>query len=78
MNAKILMKHHFVKKEAITDLDYSQACLDFEIKNLGEYHYFYLKCHMLLLTDDFESFRKMCLKIFELHPAKFFSDRGLA
>ena len=28
-------------------------------------------------ADVFEKFRNMCLKIYELDPAKFFSDPGL-
>ena len=59
----------------ITDADYmhgKRVCKDFEIKNLGEYH------DTLLLDDVFENFRKMCLKIYQLDPAKFLSAPGLA
>ena len=48
--------------EDITDADYMHAkrvCKNFEIKNLGQYHDFYLKSDMLLLADVFEIFRKM-------------------
>ena len=38
----------------------------------------YLKRHTLWLEDVFESFRKLCLEIYELDPGKFFSDAGLA
>ena len=37
----------------------------------------YLKSDTLLLADVFENFRKMCLEIYELDPAKFFSTPGL-
>ena len=38
----------------------------------------YLKSGTLLLAYDFENFRKMCLKIYHLDPAKFLSAPGLA
>ena len=47
---------------------------DFEIKNLGEYHDFYVQSDTLLLADVFNSLRNTCLKymglilpIFYLH-----------
>ena len=66
--------------ENITDSGYNHAkriWKDFEINNLGEYHYFYLKSDTLLLADVFENFRKMCLEIYELDPARFLSAPGL-
>ena len=51
---------------------------DFEIKRLGEYHNLYLKSDTLLLADVFENFRKICLEIYELDPAKFLSTPRLA
>ena len=62
--------------EDITDLDYmhgKRVC-----KDLGEYHYLYLKSDTLHLADVVGNFRKLCLKIDELDPAKFFSAPGLA
>ena len=60
--------------EDITDADYTYAkrvCKNFEIKNLAEYHDLYVQRNKLLLADVFENFRKMCLEIYELDPAKF-------
>ena len=42
---------------------------DFDIKNLGEYHDLYLKS---------DTFRKVCLKIYHLDPAKSLLAPGLA
>ena len=89
MIGKSLMKQHYLEKknysqlnmEDITDADYLHAkrvCKDFEIKNLGEYHDLYLKSNPLLLADVFENFRKMCLQIYHLDPAKFLAAPGLA
>ena len=38
----------------------------------------YVESDKLLLADAFENFRNMCLKIYELDPAKFLSAPGLA
>ena len=67
--------------EEITDVDYmhgKRVYKDFEIKRLGEYHNLYLKSDTLLLADVFENFRKICLEIYELDPAKFLSTPRLA
>ena len=65
--------------EDITDADYVHAkkvSKDFEIKDLGEHHDLYVQGLTLLLADVFENFKNMCLKIYELDPARFFSDPG--
>ena len=65
--------------EDITDADSSmqiRVCKDVELKNLGEHHDLYPKSDTLLLTDVFENFRKTCLKIFHLNPAKFLPAPG--
>ena len=48
------------------------VCKNFKIKNLGEYHDLHLQSYALLLADAFESFRNMCLEIYELDPGFFF------
>ena len=50
----------------------------FKLKNLGEYHDLYVQSDTLLLADVFESFRNMCMKVYELDPAHFLSLPGLA
>ena len=66
--------------EDIIDADYAhtRVCKGFEIKNLRDYHDLYVHSDTLLLEDVFENFRNMCLKIYELDPAKFLSGPGLA
>ena len=54
------------------------VCKNFKIKNLGEYHDLHLQSYALLLADAFESFRNMCLEIYELDPGCFFTASGLA
>ena len=41
------------------------------LKNLGEYHDFYLKIDVLLLSNIFETFRNTCLEDYGLSPAHF-------
>ena len=78
------MKHHYLKEdfyshlnmEDTTDAVYTHAkriCKDFEIKNLVEYHGLYVPSNTLLLADVFKNFRNICLKIYEVDPAKFLS-----
>ena len=38
----------------------------------------YVKSNTLLLVDVFENFRKKCIEIYELDPARFLSAPGLA
>ena len=59
----------------ITDADYTYAKIgfkDFEIKRLGEHQDLLVQSNRLLLTDIFEKFRNISLKIYELGPAIFF------
>ena len=67
--------------EDITDADYAHAkrvCENLEIKHFGEYRDLYVQSDTLFLVDVFENFRKMCIIIYELDPAKFLSTPGLA
>ena len=64
----------------ITDSNYTHAkriCQNFNIKNLDEYHDFYVQSVILLLGDVFGNFRNMCLEIYKLDSARFFTVRGL-
>ena len=41
-------------------------------------HDLYVQSDTLLLADVFENFRDMCIKVYELDPAHFVSQPGLA
>ena len=82
--AKLPEKEDFcvhLNMEDIIDADYSHAnrvCKDFEIKNLGECHDFYVQSDTLFLADVFEYFRNMCVNVYGLDSAKFLSPPGLS
>ena len=64
--------------ENITDKDYTPKLWGvFEIKSLGEYHELYVPSDTLLLSDIFENFCNMCLRIHEPDPVYFVSAPGL-
>ena len=43
---------------------------------MGEYHDLYLGSDVLLLADEFESFRKTCLQYYKLDPCHYFMSPG--
>ena len=51
---------------------------ELKLKNLGDYHEFYVPSDRLFLADVFENFRNKCIKIYEVDPAYFLSAPGLA
>ena len=65
----------------ISKYDYEHAqkvWKEFKLKNLGEYHYLYLKTDTHLLSNVFEAFRNTCLQHYKLDPAHFYTSPGLA
>ena len=62
--------------EDITDADYGKK-KSFEIRNIGEYHNLYVQGGTLLLAYVFETFRNMCLEIYELDHPKCLLAPGL-
>ena len=59
----------------VTDEDYMHAQKvfeEFKIKNLNDYHDFYVQSDTLLFTDVFENFRNKCIEIYELDPPHFY------
>ena len=51
---------------------------EFGLRNLGEYHDLYLKTDVILLSNVFEKFRKVCMENYGLDPAHFYTSPGLA
>ena len=49
----------------------------FDMKNMGDYHDYYLKLDVLLLADVFGKFIDMCLKFYGFDPCHYFSSPGL-
>ena len=50
----------------------------FGMKNMGDYHDYYLKKDVLLLADVFEKFIGKCMKYYGLDPCHYFSSPGLS
>ena len=50
----------------------------FNMKTLLDYHNLYNETDVLLLADVFENFRDLCLKIYGLDPAHYFTSPGLS
>ena len=50
----------------------------FNLHNMGEYHYLYLKTDILLLTDVLENFRKACIANYKLDTLHYIPSPGLA
>ena len=48
------------------------------MKTLEDYHNLYNKLDVLLLADVFENFRDICIKIYNLDPAHYYTAPGLA
>ena len=48
------------------------------MKTFGDYHDLYLKTDVLLLSDIFENFRKLCLDYYKLDPVHYYGTPGIA
>ncbi|MES9880480.1 MAG: endonuclease domain-containing protein, partial [Sedimenticola sp.] len=70
-----------VKKSHISDADYDHACNVFnilDISTMGEYSDLYLRTDVLLLSDIFQNFRRVCHRDYGLDPCHFYSVPGLS
>ena len=64
---------------SISDYQHAQKVWkEFNMKSMRDYHDLYLKTDVLLLTDVFEEFRKVCLDNYKLDPAWYYTSPGLA
>ena len=74
-------KEAFYSSLDITRVDYKHTKRlhkEFKSKNLGDYYDLYVQSDTLLLANVFENFRNKGIEIYELDPAHFLSEPGLA
>ena len=67
--------------EYITDVDYRHAnrvFKAFKLTNLGQYHDLYFKNDKIQLSNVFEAFRNVCIKVYKLDETHFLSAPALA
>ena len=50
---------------------------DVNMKNMSDYHNYYLKKDVLLLADIFEKFISRSLEIYKLDPSHYYSSPGV-
>lgn len=65
----------------VSDEEYNRAkdvWKHFDCNNMLDYSNLYLKTDVMLLTDIFENFRKLCLKTYGLDPAHYYTAPGLS
>ena len=70
-----------LNKSHISDKDYKLAVQVWNIletKTLKEYTKTYMKLDVLLLTDIFENFRKICFEIYKMDPLHFYTSPSLS
>ena len=69
-----------LSSSGITDEDYAHAQEVWNVfgcKTLGDYQDLYVATDVLLLTDVFENFRRVCQEKYRLDPAHYYSTPGL-
>ena len=64
------------REKKISGKIYTQALAMYSLfacKDFGDYHHLYLRIDVFILADVFETFRNVCLKVYNLDPDHFFS-----
>ena len=72
--------YSYINMKDVTNADFADVkrlCNDFKAKMLWE-HDLHVQSNTLLLSDVFENFRNMCIKIYKLGPRCFLFAPGLA
>jgi hypothetical protein len=70
LDGKIVSDQDYVHAQRVWDI--------FSIQNLGQYHDLYMETDVHLLADVFENFRCLCLEMYGLDAAHFYTAPGLA
>lgn len=52
--------------------------IDFPLRNIGDQHDLYVQSNQLILTEIFQNFRSKFTERYELDPADFLSETGIA
>ena len=70
-----------LKEEAISNEDYEHVTElwdTFNLQNLGDLHDLYVISDVLLLTDTFEKYRKLCYSTYGLDPLHYYTLPGFS
>ncbi|XP_067131325.1 uncharacterized protein [Centruroides vittatus] len=73
--------YNILNECGIMDKDYEHAqnvWKTFKIRNMGAYSDLYVKTDVLILSDIFENFRRVCMKTYKLDPAWYYTAPGLS
>ena len=78
---KRLVFYICIDERDMSEADYDHAqCVwrTFQVSTLQAYQDLIMKTDVILLTDVFENFRNLSIRIYRFYPAHFYSAPGLA
>lgn len=73
--------HYSIDDRELSEAEYYHAQFvwkTFETSSLGDYHEFFMEIDVILLADVFENLTNLCLRIYGLDPAQFYTAPELA